>query len=521
MEGNSNNVLIKFYKISKNFDGVRALDGVSFSIKKGEIHGLVGENGAGKSTLIKICVGIHKPDSGSLFVDGQEVRFNAPSDSEKIGVRVVHQDVARLLCLNLSVADNIFLGPSLETKGVFFLNRQKMNEEAGKVLNTIGIEINPEIIVGELSPALQQLTLIARAFHLKARLIIMDEPTTALSTKEIDFLFKVIKKMKNEGTAFLFVSHKLDEIIEISDNVTVLKNGRYVGTVKNENLEIQTLSSMMIGELKLREYLDAEIELHRFERKDVVLEVRNLTSKKLKLRNISLKLHRGEILGIAGLLGSGRTELLGTIFGINSYDEGEIYIEGKPVIFRNPREAIKRGLGLITEERISALFFNLNLSDNIIPVVVDEISTGGWMINSKYMKLSEKYKEILEINAPSIKTSILNLSGGNQQKALISRWLAANIKILLCDEPTKGIDVGTKLEIRRKLIDLANHGVSIIYVSFEFDELLKVSDRILIISRGKIAKEFAEDEVEKLNLKDLTDEVYYYTAIEEEKEKVL
>ncbi|GAH30810.1 unnamed protein product, partial [marine sediment metagenome] len=351
----------------------------SFSIKKGEIHGLVGENGAGKSTLIKICVGIHKSDSGNILLDGEEVVFNNPVDSEKAGIRVVHQDVTRILCFNLSVEDNIFLGPNLERRGFFFLNRKKMNHQANELLKRLGIELDPKLKVGDVSPALQQLTLIARAFYLKAKIVIMDEPTTTLSSKEIDFLFRIVKKMKVEGTTFLFVSHKLNEIIEISDRITVLKDGKYVDTVKTKDVDIPALSYMMTGKSKLQEKLDAEIEFHQFQRKNVILEVNNLNSKKLKLKDISFKLYKSEILGIAGLLGSGRTELLTTLFGINSYDNGKIIFNNKLVNFKNPRQAIRSGIGLITEERNLALFNNLNLNDNIVPVIIDKLANWGWI----------------------------------------------------------------------------------------------------------------------------------------------
>lgn len=521
MEKNTNNLLLEFNEISKNFDGVKALDRVSFSIKNGEIHGFIGENGAGKSTLIKICVGLYKSDSGKILLDGEETIFNNPVDSEKAGIRVVHQDVSRILCLNLSVADNIFLGPNLERRGLFFLNRKKMNHKANEVLNRLRIGLDPELRVKDISPALQQLTLIARAFYLKAKIIIMDEPTTALSSKEIDFLFKIIKKMKEEGTTFLFVSHKLNEIIEISNRITVLRDGKYIETVNTKDIDILTLSSMMIGKSELKKKLDAEIKSHLFQKANVILEVKSLNSKKLKLEDITFKLFKGEILGIAGLLGSGRTELLNILFGISSYDGGNIIFNNKIVNFKNSRQAIRSGIGLITEERIMALFNNLNLNDNIVPVIIDQLARWGWIDNRKYTDLAKKYKELFEISAPSIKTSILSLSGGNQQKTIISRWLAANIKILLCDEPTKGIDVGSKMEIRRKMLDLSNSGVSIIYVSSEFDELLKISDRIIIISRGKITKEFTQYEVKNLTLKKLNDEVYRYMAIDEKKMKFL
>lgn len=516
MKKNPNYILLEFNKISKKFDGVEALNKVSFSIRKGEIHGLIGENGAGKSTLIKICVGIHKRDSGKILLDGKEATFNNPVDSEKAGIRVVHQDVSRILCLNLSIADNIFLGPNLERSGLFFLNRKKMNHKASELLKNLGIDLDPELKIADVSPALQQLSLIARAFYLKAKIIIMDEPTTALSLKEIDYLFKIIKKMKKEGTTFLFVSHKLNEIIEITDRITVLKDGKYVDTVENKNVSISTLTSMMIGELELNKKLDEEIKSRHFQRDDIILEVKNLNSKKLKLKDIKFQLHRGEILGIAGLLGSGRTELLNILFGISSYDSGKIFFNNKIINIRNPRQAIKSGIGLITEERSMALFNNLNFNDNIVPVIIDQLANWGWINNIKYIGLAKKYRELLEISIPSVKTSILSLSGGNQQKTLISRWLASNIRILLCDEPTKGVDVGSKIEIRRNMLDLSSHhGIPIIYVSSEFDELLKISDRILIISRGKIVKEFTNHEVKNLTLKNLNDEVYRYMAIDE------
>jgi len=429
---------------------------------------------------------------------------------------VVHQEVSRILCLNLSVADNIFLGTNLETSGLFFLNRKKMNNKASELLKNLGINLNPELKIGDISPALQQLSLIARAFYLKAIIIIMDEPTTALSLKEIDNLFGIIKKMKEEGTTFLFVSHKINEIIEITDKITVLKDGRYVDTIENKNVSIPTLTSMIIGESKLNKKLDKEVESHHFQRDNIILEVKNLNSRELKLKNITFQLYKGEILGIAGLLGSGRTELLSILFGINSYESGKIFLNNKVINIRNSRQAIKNGIGLITEERSMALFNNLNFNDNIVPVIIDKLANWGWIDNVKYTGLAKKYKELLGISIPSVKTSMLSLSGGNQQKTLISRWLPSNIRILLCDEPTKGIDVGSKVEIRRNMLDLSNHsGISMIYVSSEFDELLKISDRILIISRGNIVKEFTNHEVKKLTLKILNDEVYKYTAIDE------
>ena len=514
-----NNKILGFKNIGKNFDGIKALDDVSFSIESGEIHGLIGENGAGKSTLIKICTGIYRSDTGKIILNHKEVSFRNPIESERAGIRVVHQDVSKILCLNLTIADNIFLGPNLERKGFFFLDRKRMDLKAREVLNRLGVNLDPGLKVEEISPALKQLTLIARAFYLEAKIIIMDEPTTALSSKEINFLFDIIKRMRKD-TTFIFVSHKLNEIIGITDRVTVLKDGKYVDTVRTRDVDISILTSMMIGKSEFKKKLNGEIKSHDFENANVILEVKNLKNKKLKLENVSFKLHRGEILGVAGLLGSGRTELLNILFGLNNYDSGEIILGDKRVNFKNSRQAIRNGIGLITEERSLALFDNLTVGDNIVPVVIDRLAKAGWINNRKYSNLALKYKNILEINTPSIKSPILSLSGGNQQKALIARWLSSEIKVLLCDEPTKGVDIGSKMEIRRKLLELANQGVSIIYISSEFEELLKISDRIVIISGGVIVKEFNKNEVKNLLLKNLNDETYFYAAKEEEKNKI-
>lgn len=505
MLNNSSNLeLVGFKQIVKNFGGVRALKGVSFSIKKGEIHGLVGENGAGKSTLVKICTGVFPPDSGTLLVENNPVAFSSPAESELLGIRVVHQDIAKTLCVNMSVADNIFLGPLPATKGRYFLDRDFMHRKAHEVLEILGIELDPRRMLGDCSPALQQLVLISRAFYRRARLIIMDEPTSSLSQNEVETLFTVMRKTKEEGTTFLFVSHRLGEVIEMCDNITVLKDGEYIDTFEKRDSTIDFISTTMTGKKELStQYKQSDV----IDMSKVVLKTKGISSKRLGLHDISFQLHKGEILGIAGLMGSGRTELLSVLFGIHSFDHGEILVDGRQVRIRNPWNAIQMGFGLINEDRNSALFYNMNLSDNIASAVIDSLAFMGWINRGKYFGLAKKSSDEFQIAAPTLNALVSSLSGGNQQKVVISRWLATHLKILLCDEPTRGVDVGVKSDIRNKIVNLSHSGVSIIYVSSDFDELLRISDRIILILQGEFVREFGKEEIESMSSIDLNNEV--------------
>jgi ribose transport system ATP-binding protein len=495
---------VRFNGIVKNFGGVHALKGVSFSIKKGEIHGLIGENGAGKSTLIKICNGIFSPDVGTIIIDGNSVFFSSPSESESQGIRVVHQDLTKTLCMNMSVADNIFLGPHPITKFGAILDKKSMYQKAKEILKVLGIELDPKKKLGDCSQALQQLVLISRAIYRKAKFIILDEPTSSLSQNEVETLFGVMKNLKEECTTFLFVSHRLSEVLEICDNITVLKDGEYINTFENKGLTVEFLSKTMTG----KKELSIEKKSEELTTKDnVVLEVRDVCNRKLGLNNVTFKLYEGEILGIAGLMGSGRTELLTILFGVNHYDSGEIILYGENSYFKSPKDAINKGLGFINEDRNLALFYNLNVSDNIAPVVIDHLSTLGWINSNKYFELSNKFCADLQISAPSLTSNISALSGGNQQKVVISRWLSTNPRILLCDEPTRGVDVGVKFDIRKKIINLSKSGISVLYISSDFDELLHIADRILLMLHGEIVKEFFKEEIKKMNSIDLNNEV--------------
>jgi len=506
---NGKEEFIRFSGIVKNFGGVHALKGVSFSVNKGEIHGLIGENGAGKSTLIKVCTGIFRPDAGEIFLEGKSVEFLFPSEAEDRGLRVVHQDLTKSLCMNMSVADNIFLGPHPSTYLRIFLNNKYMHQRAKEILGILGIELDPRKTLGEYPQAMHQLVLISRAIYRKAKFIILDEPTSSLSQNEVETLFSVMRKLKDEGTTFMFVSHRLSEVLEICDTITVLKDGEYIDTFENKNLTIDFLSKTMTGKKELTKIVKKE---KYFEKEEIVLEVKGLSNHKLGLKNISLKLHRGEILGLAGLMGSGRTEILASLFGIYPPESGEIFIEGKRVKISKPKFAIDQGVGFINEDRSLALFYNLNISDNITAVVIDDLAKGGWINKIKYSRLSNRFKDEFSIIAPSLKAPMTSLSGGNQQKVVISRWLASGPKILLCDEPTRGVDVGVKFDIRKKILNLAENGVSVIYVSSDFDELLHIADRILLIIEGEIIKDFNKSEIEKMSSFDLNNEVNFYYA---------
>jgi len=478
--------ILRYQGISKRFGGVNALVDVSFAVNRGEIHGLVGENGAGKSTLIKITGGIYRKDAGQIFWNGSPIDVTSPIHAQDLGISIVHQEIP--LCNNLTIAQNVFMG-NLITKGVT-PDWPAMEEKTVELFRQIGQKVNPRQRVGELSVAMRQLTAIVQALRSKSQLIIMDEPTAALTPGEVETLFEVLRKLKAEGTTIMFVSHILSEIMTITDRITVLRNGRHVATVNTEDTSIPEIIGMMVGDIPLPGHKETVAK-----RDDVVLEVKNLNKASLGLKDISFRLYRQEILGVAGIQGAGRTELATCLFGVHPPDSGTIEIEGKPVAITNPRAAIEVGLGYLTEDRRNlGMFSDMNIWQNATAVIIDQLTNSGVLDQDEIEQVASRSVKDLRIRTSGLEQKIRYLSGGNQQKVMLARWLNAKPKILILDEPTRGVDVGAKAEIRRVIQELVRQGISVIVISSDLEELLNISDRVLVMANGRIRGEYLAHE---------------------------
>jgi ABC-type sugar transport system ATPase subunit len=479
--------LLVYEGVEKSFGGVHALRGVSFGVLAGEVQGLVGENGAGKSTLIKVTGGLYPPDAGRVLFGGRAVSFHSPRDSELAGIRIVHQEVP--ICLNLSVAENIFLDPRPPRRGIL-LDRREMNRRSVALLKRLGIELDPQRSVGLCSPAERQLILIAKALAENAQLVILDEATSSLSDAEVKLLFDVIRNLRSHGTTFMFVSHRLNEVASICDRITVLRNGQYIGTYRDPDPDF--LTEKIVGK-----ELENVVRGRRGVAADspVVLEVKELSEIRSRLSDISFRLHRGEVLGLAGLRGAGRTELLETLFGLRRKSEGAVTLGADPVGIRTPKDAIERGIGFLNESRNEALYYSHSVRSNVASVIIDRLKRFGILHGRRFSSVARECVKELGIATPSIHTEVRSLSGGNQQKVLLGRWLASGPKILLLDEPTRGVDVGAKNEIRKRILELAEQGVSIIYVSLDFEELVQVCDRVLIICQGTLIDQLSGSDI--------------------------
>ena len=478
--------------ICKSFPGVKALDNVQLSVRPGTVHALMGENGAGKSTLMKCLFGIYKMDAGEIYLDGEKIDIKDPDDAMSKGIAMVHQELQPVLAR--SVGENLFLGrfPTKNYGPLKVIDHKKMYEDTKMWLDEVGMDFDPKAQLGSLSIGQMQSVEIAKAVSHQAKVVIFDEPTSSLSDKEVDALFRIMNDLRSKGVAMIYISHKMDEIKRIADDITVMRDGGYVGTWPAAEMTTEQIIAKMVGRELTNVYPDKENEIG-----DVVLEVKDLCSIHPKsFQHVSFKLRKGEILGFGGLVGAQRTELMEGIFGIRGVASGEVYMHGKKVNIKHPIDAMNAGIGLITEDRRgNGIFGCLSIKDNVGVSVYNKYLKAGFVLDHKKINavVDDSIKK-LRIKTPSMKEHIANLSGGNQQKVIVSRWLANDPDVLIMDEPTRGIDVGAKHEIYEIMNDLAKQGKAIIMISSEMAELLGMSDRVCVMCNGLLTGEITEKE---------------------------
>ena len=478
--------------ITKRFPAVTALDKVDFEVRAGEVHALLGENGAGKSTLMKILDGMHRPEEGHIYLDGKMIDPSSPLEAKKAGIVLIHQELS--LVPQMTVAENIFLG-SLPRKWPGRLDRGTLYARVGAILEQLECEFAPQAIVETLSIAKKQMVEIARALVFTPKIVVFDEPTASLTDHEKRILFKIIHDLKEQGVGIVYISHRMDEIFEISDRISVLRDGQYRGTVNTAETDEDAVTRMMIGR-SLEKVHYAE----RDEAGEVVLQTRGLSVDGL-FAGIDLEVKRREIVGMYGLVGAGRSELAETLFGLRAPTSGEILLNGQPLVLASPVDAIKAGIALVPEDRKGqGLVLGMNCRDNITLALLRQVARSGWLETSKETAVYDKYQKSLAIKSPSFAQTVLNLSGGNQQKIVIGKWLATHPKLLILDEPTRGIDVGSKAEIHNLIRDLADQGYAVIVISSEMPEVMGVSDRIVAMYDGKITATFDARTVTEDNL---------------------
>lgn len=479
----NNDVLLEMKNISKLFPGVKALDNVSLKIRRGTVHTLMGENGAGKSTLMKCLFGIYSKDSGEIFLEGKKVEFKNSKDALENGVAMVHQELNQ--ALKRSVMDNIWLGRYPKKFG-FVTSEKKMYEDTNEIFKELSIEVNPKTIMSTMPVSSRQMVEIAKAVSYDSKIIVFDEPTSSLTEQEVEHLFRIINMLKERGCGIIYISHKMEEIFRISDDITIMRDGANVATKRASELDMDSIIKLMVGrELKNRFPEKTNIP------KDVILEVENLSGEYSDVKDVSFKVKKGEILGIAGLAGSGRSEVIETIFGVATKKSGKITLHGKEIANRSAIESIKNGFALLTEERrATGIFSILDITANTTISNLKRYKTAKFYLSNKKMHKDTDWAiKAMRIKTPSKKTKIRTLSGGNQQKVILGRWLLTQPEILLLDEPTRGIDVGAKFEIYQLIIDLACQDKAVIMVSSEMPELIGVCDRIIVMSGGRVAGE--------------------------------
>ncbi len=471
-------VILTMKGIDKTFPGVHALDHVDFEVRKGEVHALMGENGAGKSTLMKVLTGIYRKDSGSISYEGREVEFVSPKEAQDAGIVIVHQELNMMG--HLTVAQNIFIGREFKKRGL--IDDARMNEEAKKLFDKLNININPSEKMGRLTVGKQQMCEIAKAISHDAKVIVFDEPSAALTESEIEELFKIIRDLRNRDLGIVYISHRMDEIKVITDRVTVMRDGGYVGTLISKDCTKDDIISMMVGRVI---YEDPKTESFVPKNAPVVLKVEHLNAGKM-VRDVSFELHKGEILGFSGLMGAGRTETARALFGADTKDSGEIYINGKKVEIKTPMDAVAHGIGYLSEDRKRyGIVVQKTVSENSTMASLENFMSGIFINKKKEKEVTQKYVDQLKTKTPGVDQLVVNLSGGNQQKVVIAKWLVRNCDILIFDEPTRGIDVGAKNEIYHLMNELVAEGKSIIMISSEMTEILRMSDRIVVMCEGR------------------------------------
>lgn len=472
-------LILSMKGITKSFSGVAALKNAALDLKAGEVVALMGENGAGKSTLMKILTGIYSKDSGEIQYMGQEVCFKGPAESEEAGISIVHQELNMMN--DLTVAQNLFIGR--EEMNGFLIDDKKMNEKARELFKVLKIDINPAEKIGNLTVGKQQMVEIAKAISSKAKVIIFDEPTAALTDSEIEELFKVIRDLKKQGTGMVYISHRMDEINVISDRVIVMRDGEYVGTLITKECSKDDIIKLMVGRAIFGE---PKIASNVAKDAPVVLKCENLNRGKA-VKDVSFELRKGEILGFSGLMGAGRTEVARLIFGADKKDSGKIFINGKEVAINTPEDAVAHGIGYLSEDRKRyGLIVDKSVEENTVISSLNDFVKGFFIDKAKSKEVSQKYVESLKTKTPSVSQLVKKLSGGNQQKVVIAKWLVKNSDILIFDEPTRGIDVGAKSEIYALMERLAKEGKSIIMISSELPEVLRMSDRVIVMCEGRI-----------------------------------
>lgn len=469
---------VQMVNISKSFPGVKALDKVNLNLKKGSVHALMGENGAGKSTLMKILAGIKQQDEGDILLNGKKVKFNNPKDSLSHGIAMIHQELNPVL--EMTIAENLYLGREFRIKNTMLLDYKKMNKEAKNLLDKVGLKLNPRTKMVKLTVAQMQMVEIAKAIDHNSEIIIMDEPTSAITDREVDKLFEMIARLKENGTGIIYITHKMDEVFRIADEITVFRDGKHIGTYLASEINSDMLITKMVDRELTEIFPDNKSNI-----KDVKMSVKNLSYKK-KFKDVSFEVRKGEILGLSGLMGAGRTEIVESIFGITKLDSGKIYIDGKEINIKSPRDAIKYNIGLVTEDRkFSGLVLPLSVKENMVLPSVKNFARLRFITNAKKeQNATQKYINELGIKTPGMNQLVKFLSGGNQQKVVLGKWLMTHPNILIFDEPTRGIDIGAKTEIYKIINDLAEQGNAIIFISSEMQEILGMCDRIIVFHEG-------------------------------------
>ena len=487
-----NNIVLKMEQICKYYPGVTALDHVDFELRKGEVHALLGENGAGKSTLCKIIAGAQPMDKGVYYLDGEQIRSLTPQSAKEKGVSMIYQEFN--LVPYLKVYENMFLGKEV-TRGIY-ADKRAMIRKTQEVFERFHIDINPNSRISDLSNAYKQQVEIAKAILEEAKVLIMDEPTAPLGNREVENLFEMIHTLKGEGVSIIYISHRLEELFEISDRITVMRDGKYIETLNTKDTDKAALVKLMVGRDLSEDYPQRDTPIG-----EEVLRVEHLSTVETKLKDVTFSLHKGEILGFAGLVGAGRTEVMRALFGADSKSSGDIYVNGKRVDILRPIDAISRGIALIPEDRKGqGISLTLSLRENISMVMLHTLQTFLRISRKKENALVDTYMKALAIKAPSMEQLAKNLSGGNQQKVVVAKWLATNADIIILDEPTRGIDVGAKYEIYLIMNRLVKEGKSIIMISSEMPELIGMSDRIIIMHQGSVSGELKREEVSQERL---------------------